>query len=102
MTSLLTKVVRPAIRNNRSFTSVLDDAAIKAHAAEEVNTWRKLSFISMPFVIVFGMVKLSADHSHHGEHPPAYEYLRIRAKPFPWGNDGLFEVKHAHDEEDDE
>jgi hypothetical protein len=32
----------------------------------------------------------------HGEEPPAYPYMQIRNKEFPWGNDNLFTKKH-HD-----
>lgn len=31
---------------------------------------------------------------HHAAERPEYPYLRIRSKEFPWGDDGLFEVKH--------
>ena len=37
-----------------------------------------------------GILIASADHHHH--HPPAFSYLRIRSKPFPWDCDcGPFE-----------
>ncbi len=36
-------------------------------------------------------------HAHpHDKVPPEYPYLKIRSKPFPWGDGdtGLFETKH--------
>lgn len=38
---------------------------------------------------------LSHAHAHNTE-APAYPYLHIRSKEFPWGDDGLFEKKHDH------
>jgi len=32
---------------------------------------------------VFAFIIAGGDH--HGHHPPAYPYLRMRMKPFPWG-----------------
>ena len=41
-------------------------------------------------LVINGAMHFSADHHHHD--PPAYSYLRIRAKPFPWECDcGPFE-----------
>jgi hypothetical protein len=36
---------------------------------------------------------LSQAHPHD-EEMPAYSYLHIRNKAFPWGDDGLWETKH--------
>ncbi|KAL7423635.1 Cytochrome c oxidase subunit 6A [Cryptotrichosporon argae] len=78
--------------------------AVKAHAKETTDLWRKISFyVCIPGIIV-GCAwtwKLEAEHHEHLEHikhehdgelpeRPAYDYLNIRNKPFPWGMQTLF------------
>jgi hypothetical protein len=52
-----------------------------------------VTFLAIPVCGVKAVVDLSHGE-HHGGDTPAYPYLRIRSKAFPWGEDGLFEVKH--------
>ena len=52
-----------------------------------------VTFLAIPVCGVKAFVDLSLEHEH-GEDPPAYPYLRIRSKEFPWGDSGLFETEH--------
>ncbi|KAJ1966737.1 hypothetical protein H4R35_006913 [Dimargaris xerosporica] len=67
--------------------------ATKAHAEKTAELWRKLTLfgffpvLGISGYIVYGM---AAEHMHHlHEHPPkfvAYDYLRVRRRPFPWAD----------------
>ncbi|CAH9143808.1 unnamed protein product [Cuscuta epithymum] len=72
----------------RSFASSahLDEAA-------EASKWEKITYAGIVACSILAVVTLSKGHPHHYE-PPAYSYMHIRNKEFPWGPDGLFEVKH--------
>ncbi|KAF8597734.1 mitochondrial cytochrome c oxidase subunit VIa [Ceratobasidium sp. AG-I] len=109
-------LARVARRSGRTFATAADAggdyyaqrAAIKAHAAETTELWRKISFyVCMPIthcLVVVGAawVKKAEDaHHEHTEHlkhendghlpeTPAYSYLNKRDKPFPWGMNSLF------------
>ena len=83
---------------------VAERAAVKEHAAGTTSLWRNVTFFVCIPVTIVGSIwtyKLEAEHHHHLEHlkeenggelpqPPAYEYLNIRNKPFPWGMQSLF------------
>lgn len=72
-------------------------------------------FVLIPGAFVFGtyIYKIETAHAKHHEHVleendgqlperPAYSYLNIRRKPFPWGNESLFfnpKVNYAASEE---
>ncbi|KZT05867.1 mitochondrial cytochrome c oxidase subunit VIa [Laetiporus sulphureus 93-53] len=79
--------------------------ALKTHAAETANLWRRISlFVCIPAIGVCGLWvrNVEAEHSAHQKHlqaehgghlpePPAYEYLNRRASGgFPWGQNTLF------------
>jgi len=74
--------------------------AIKEHAKESADLWRKISFyVAFPAIIVTAawVQKVEAEHAAHKEHEshdaaeaPEYAYLNKRGKPFPWGNNSLF------------
>eukprot|EP00123_Amoebidium_parasiticum_P006332 comp17303_c0_seq1/m.16465 comp17303_c0_seq1/g.16465 ORF comp17303_c0_seq1/g.16465 comp17303_c0_seq1/m.16465 type:complete len:159 (-) comp17303_c0_seq1:134-610(-) len=74
----------------------LKNAKIEAHAAETSETWKKISlFLAIPIVVATTVWAFTRPHEHH-EHV-AYPHLRIRHKPFPWGNDSFFhnpEINH--------
>ncbi|CAL0331214.1 unnamed protein product [Lupinus luteus] len=64
--------------------------------AYETAKWEKITYLGIASCTVLAFYILSKGHPHH-EEPPAYPYLHIRNKEFPWGPDGLFEVKdHDH------
>lgn len=52
-----------------------------------------VTFLALPVCAIKAFVDLSQEHEH-GEEVPAYPYLRIRSKEFPWGDSGLFETEH--------
>merc|ERR1711887_36987 len=49
------------------------------------NMWRNVTFVGLTAYI------FSQAH-HHGSEQPAYSYLQIRNKDFPWGKANLFDV----------
>eukprot|EP01051_Picozoa_sp_SAG22_P003965 SAG22_NODE_203_length_15320_cov_14.023516_14_plen_90_part_00 len=70
------------------------DSHAEHHA--HVETWKKITFVSsIPVAFVF--IKFLLSTHHHDEPPPEYPYLRIRNKPFPWGDKDLLDARHeAH------
>ncbi|CAN6562761.1 unnamed protein product [Malus baccata var. baccata] len=81
---------RSAAPPRRSFSSSAghDDA-------RETAKWEKITYLGIASCTILAFVNLSKPHPHH-DAPPAYPYLHIRNKEFPWGPDGLFETKHEH------
>ncbi|KAK4416378.1 Cytochrome c oxidase subunita, mitochondrial [Sesamum alatum] len=78
--------VSPASRRSFASSSHHDEAA-------EAAKWEKITYLGIAACSILAIYNLSKGHPHHDE-PPAYPYLHIRNKEFPWGPDGLFEVKH--------
>lgn len=72
----------------RSFSS----GASVEDEAREAAKWEKITYLGAAACTILAFVNLSKGHPHF-EEPPAYPYLHIRNKEFPWGPDGLFEVK---------
>ncbi|KAF5385488.1 hypothetical protein D9757_005371 [Collybiopsis confluens] len=78
--------------------------AVEHHAAETTELWRKISwYVCIPAIAVCSawVYNLEMEHKSHLEHekaendgkivlPPAYEYLNMRRKPYPWGPNSLF------------
>jgi len=67
------------------------------HATHVANAkkWKMLTFFgAIPVVVLVGIyvyLDVSAEHGHHERKPYVpYEYLRIRTKRFPWGDNSLF------------
>mmetsp|Transcript_28046 Transcript_28046/g.72152 ORF Transcript_28046/g.72152 Transcript_28046/m.72152 type:complete len:102 (+) Transcript_28046:117-422(+) len=56
----------------------------------ECKKWKTVTMVVFPGCFVLSAYFLSQPHEHH-EKPPAYSYLHIRNKTFPWGDCGLFE-----------
>ncbi|KAI0516674.1 hypothetical protein KFK09_009351 [Dendrobium nobile] len=81
---------KPLALNKRRFAS-------SAHDDEyETAKWEKITYLGIATCTILSIYHLSSGHEHPPE-PPAYPYLHIRNKEFPWGPDGLFEVKkHDH------
>ncbi|ESK97980.1 cytochrome c oxidase subunit via [Moniliophthora roreri MCA 2997] len=127
MSFLARNALRGAIRSRaRGFASevptqtknayVTHLEAVEHHAAETTELWRKISYyVCIPAIAVCSawVYNLESEHKHHIDHlieenggeypqPPAYEYLNIRRKPFPWGMNSLFfnpEVQRNLEEE---
>ncbi|XP_022984430.1 cytochrome c oxidase subunit 6a, mitochondrial-like [Cucurbita maxima] len=89
--NLLRAAFRGASRNpaqpKRGFASSAHDDA------RETAKWEKITYAGIVSCSILAFYNLSKGHPHY-EEPPAYPYLHIRNKEFPWGPDGLFEVKH--------
>ncbi|PWZ55096.1 Cytochrome c oxidase subunit 6a, mitochondrial [Zea mays] len=83
--------VRAAPLRRRMSSSVHDDAY-------ETAKWEKITYAGIVTCTLLAAYNLSKGHPHFDE-PPAYPYLHIRNKEFPWGMDcpdGLFETKDHH------
>ncbi|WJX89400.1 Cytochrome c oxidase subunit 6A [Trifolium repens] len=81
--------VSPAPKRNFSASSGHHDDAY------ETKKWEKITYLGIASCTLLAAYILSKGH-HHYDEPPAYPYLHIRNKEFPWGPDGLFEVKEEH------
>lgn len=77
--------------SKRSFSSAGHDDAY------ETEKWKKITIAGIITCTALGTYCLSGEHEHF-EDPPAYPYMHIRNKEFPWGPDGLFETKKHHSE----
>ncbi|KAJ6813723.1 cytochrome c oxidase subunit 6a, mitochondrial-like [Iris pallida] len=75
--------------NKKSFS-----ASAHHDDAYETAKWEKITYAGAVSCTILAAYNLSKGHPHHHD-PPAYPYLHIRNKEFPWGPDGLFEVKHS-------
>ncbi|RVD90101.1 uncharacterized protein DFL_001076 [Arthrobotrys flagrans] len=69
--------------------------AVKAHAAQSSELWRKLSlYVAIPALILSSInaYNLWNEHWEHESHlpppeeRPQYPYLNIRVKRYPWGD----------------
>ncbi|KZT51559.1 mitochondrial cytochrome c oxidase subunit VIa, partial [Calocera cornea HHB12733] len=86
-----------------------DREAVKHHAEQTTRLWRNISyFVCVPVIIggYFWVQSVEGEHEAHQKHlaeeagghlpeKPRYEYLNIRRKPFPWGNNSLFYNPHV-------
>uniref|UniRef100_A0A453LVW4 Cytochrome c oxidase subunit 6a, mitochondrial n=1 Tax=Aegilops tauschii subsp. strangulata TaxID=200361 RepID=A0A453LVW4_AEGTS len=105
----------PATGGRRMSSSAHDDAY-------ETAKWEKITIMGAVTCTLLAAWNLSKGHPHFDEPPvrsrayavyfraswrpwpesdlflvlQAYPYLHIRNKEFPWGPNGLFEVKHDH------
>ncbi|XP_050204305.1 cytochrome c oxidase subunit 6a, mitochondrial [Mercurialis annua] len=66
-----------------------------AYEAAEASKWEKITYVAIASCTILAIYNLSKGHPHY-EEPPAYPFLHIRNKEFPWGPDGLFESKPHH------
>ncbi|KAI3451878.1 hypothetical protein Pfo_008543 [Paulownia fortunei] len=57
----------------------------------EASKWEKITYAGIATCTILSIYNLSKGHPHH-EEPPAYPYLHIRNKEFPWGK--IFEYYH--------
>jgi len=70
-------------------------AAVKHHAAESSDLWRKLSIYAVIPAFIIASANAYTLWNEHWEHEahapppserPQYDYLNIRAKAYPWSN----------------
>lgn len=105
---LSTKRPKSLIPKSRNFSEVvLSDfakavQAEQAHAGKTYIIWRRLSyFVVIPAMCwcIYNTYNMEKEHSTHPrqEFEP-YAHLRIRSKPFPWGdgNHSLFHNSSAN------
>ncbi|KAI0348384.1 mitochondrial cytochrome c oxidase subunit VIa [Trametopsis cervina] len=104
-------LLRGIPRNTRGFAAAAGEGsyaekqeALKAHAGETANLWRRISFyVCAPGILVttLWVIKVEKEHAAHEEHikhehggelpeVPRYPYLNTRNVPFPWGMNSLF------------
>ena len=57
--------------------------------------WKKITIAGIIAFTALATYSLSGEHEHF-EESPAYPYMHIRNKEFPWCLDGIFERK-KHD-----
>ncbi|XP_012235929.1 cytochrome c oxidase subunit 6A1, mitochondrial [Linepithema humile] len=87
----------------RTFSKNYATAAGEHHSSEQTQAlWKRLSFfVGLP-AIGLAMVNCYLNHQahEHDERPEfvKYDHLRLRTKPFPWGdgNHSLFHNPHAN------
>ena len=101
------RVLRLAVRHNSSdkAAKALKDyndamAAEIAHAGETAKLWKRLAlFGALPLIgiVSYHVYTTEAEHKAHHKRPEfvPYSHLRIRNKPFPWG-DGNHSIFHGH------
>ncbi|XP_021890506.1 cytochrome c oxidase subunit 6a, mitochondrial [Carica papaya] len=96
MATVRSALLRTAMRGSPKAPAVPKRGfASSAHhdEAAEASKWEKITYLGIATCTVLAIYNLSKGHPHHDD-PPAYDYLHIRSKEFPWGPDGLFENKH--------
>jgi len=86
----------------RKYASAASGAAAHGSSEQTMLLWKRLSyFVGFP-AIGLTMVNCYLNHqAHHSdEHPEfiAYDHMRVRTKPFPWGdgNHSLFHNPKAN------
>ncbi|GAA0150181.1 hypothetical protein Leryth_002358 [Lithospermum erythrorhizon] len=95
-TAIVRSSLRAALRGGASRSSQPPKRTFSSSAghdeAREAAKWEKITYAGIVSCTILAVVNLSKGHPHF-EEQPAYPYLHIRNKEFPWGPDGLFEVK---------
>eukprot|EP00951_Prasinocladus_malaysianus_P025392 scaffold222552_cov49-Prasinocladus_malaysianus.AAC.2 len=71
------------VRNMSSGHSVEQEIA-------ECKKWKNITMVAVPACMALSVYFFSQPHDHF-EEQPAYSYMHIRSKGFPWGECGLFE-----------
>ncbi|KAK6151115.1 hypothetical protein DH2020_016047 [Rehmannia glutinosa] len=89
-TAIVRSGLRSALRGGASAPRVSQASkrsfSASAHhdEAAEASKWEKITYAGIATCTILAIVNLSKGHPHH-EEPPAYPYLHIRNKEFPWG-----------------
>ncbi|KAL6512905.1 Cytochrome c oxidase subunit 6A [Orobanche hederae] len=97
-TAFMRSGLRSALRGGasapRASSAYKRSFASSAHhdEAAEASKWEKITYAGIVSCTILAIFNLSKGHPHF-EEPPPYPYLHVRNKEFPWGPDGLFEVK---------
>ncbi|KAG1711602.1 hypothetical protein DVH05_008850 [Phytophthora capsici] len=75
---VMTQSLRAGARNMSSAT--------EQEAKEQMHRWTTISKGMIGLTSVFTVYAISdhLSHEHHDEEKPAYPYLKMRTKPFPW------------------
>ncbi|KAI7858715.1 cytochrome c oxidase subunit VIa-domain-containing protein [Circinella umbellata] len=97
---------RPGVRYTSQF--VAQREAVKHHAAESAETWKKICiFVCIPTLLASGVNAynlMKAHEKHQAEHPHEwvqYPYMNMRGKDYFWGKNSLFfnpKVNHPVEE----
>ncbi|RUS21319.1 cytochrome c oxidase, subunit VIa [Endogone sp. FLAS-F59071] len=76
---------------------VAERAAIHEHARASSTTWRRISWFALIVVIpaasanAYNLAQKHFAHMHeHPRHWVQYEYINMRTKPYPWGENTIF------------
>ncbi|KAG9130905.1 hypothetical protein Leryth_006671 [Lithospermum erythrorhizon] len=93
-TAMMRSGLRAALSggSSRSTKRSYSSSSSSHDEAREASKWEKITYAGIVSCTILAVVNLSKGHPHF-EEQPAYPYLHIRNKEFPWGPDGLFEVK---------
>ncbi|CAI8049143.1 Cytochrome c oxidase subunit 6A1, mitochondrial [Geodia barretti] len=94
---LLSSSSRPLTRRLSSYQERLVEE--ETHAASVKNTWKRISlFLCLPTVGYFAWKSLIEGEEHHSYSYIPWSHLRIRTKPFPWGDGdtSLFHNTHTN------
>ncbi|KAH7488569.1 hypothetical protein PRIC1_007319 [Phytophthora ramorum] len=75
---VMTQSLRAGARNMSSAT--------EQEAKEQMHRWSTISKGMIGLVGVYTVYAIGdhLSHEHHEDHTPAYPYLKMRTKPFPW------------------
>ncbi|KAD5960926.1 hypothetical protein E3N88_12399 [Mikania micrantha] len=85
MRSTLRTAVRGGARVNPASTRSFSAGASAEEEAREASKWEKITYVGIAACSILAFVNLSKGHPHF-EEPPAYPYLHIRNKEFPWAS----------------
>ncbi|KAG0172657.1 Cytochrome c oxidase subunit 6A, mitochondrial [Apophysomyces sp. BC1034] len=111
--NILASVKRAGVRFQSSEATVsafaAEREAVKHHAAESAETWKKISiFVCIPALLFSGfnaknLYEKHLEHlAHHAPEFVNYEYMNWRCRDFFWGKESLFfnpKVNHPASEE---
>uniref|UniRef100_A0A3Q7FB23 Uncharacterized protein n=1 Tax=Solanum lycopersicum TaxID=4081 RepID=A0A3Q7FB23_SOLLC len=89
-TAMFRSSIRSALRGRAPRVTPAPKRTFSSHAsveeeAREASKWEKITYVAIISSTILAVVNLSKGHPH-SEEPPAYPYLHIRNKEFPWGN----------------
>merc|ERR1712135_30361 len=90
MASLLSAAVRRHLSTSTVKQAVGAGVGAGGHGIESMKMWKNISiFVCIPAIILTGINALLGELEHMKHPRPEfipYEHLRIRNKPFPWGD----------------